>query len=504
MSGQRLLKTIFFICFSLMLLLVCIFYLDLERHAGTELATISPQALEELEQGRVLDMAMLRLHGEAMAADTGSGTLYMPADEAALRDGVQLSGLSCMAPGVKLYILEDEAYAAPQEAIAANRPFGLIAVKGGSYQRIELVLTPFPVLNMQAVSSRLNWDERTMYAGSYSLFDGTAAPDTGRAEWIDRGATSATLPKAPFRFCPKKLNGSDMKVELLDLGSDDEWVLNALGFDDTKLREVFAMQFWNRYIADEERGSFNMSEGRWVELVLNGRYHGLFYLQRYIDADYLPIDREKDLMFKGLHSLEAETLEENYEIVWSPYSQQESYRLLDACLNFRDGCGISAESFLDFQCLLDLISGRDNNSFKNCYYVLQPEGDGYSMKLVPWDTDMSFGLCYNGALYYNYELSVNTDMLRIEYGTMQQNVPGFEQMREARWRQLREEAMNCETIFPMFEAIKAELDASGALIRDFERWGYIHGGVDEYEQLFKFTEERLAFLDEHILGGGAE
>lgn len=503
MTGQRLKKLIFLIGFSLLLVFTCLFYTSLEHTGDEALALIVPDALLQMEESHVTDIDMLRFHGEPAAVDVQHDRVYIPISDV----NVPISGLSSLLPGCKLYILEDEAAASIEESIRLNRPLSLIAVRGSAYQRFELILSPFPVMRMDSRSSRLNWDERTMYAGSYSLFspgEGSSVA-SGSAEWIDRGATSATLPKKPLRLMPKKLNGSDMKVDFLDLGQDDEWVLNALGFDDTKLREVFAMEFWNRYIADESNGCFNMSEGRWIELVLDGQYHGLYYLQRYIDDDYLPINKDTDLIFKGMHMLQGERLVDNYEVVWSPYSTEQSYAILSSALNFENASEISLPSFMDFQALVDLTSGSDNIKFKNCYYILRPNSEGgYTLYLLPWDTDMSFGLCYNGTLYYDYDRSLNNSLQRQEYETMLQQYPDLAQRYAAHWQQLRETCLKQECIFPIFTDIKATLDSSGALLRDYERWGYIHGDADTYEQLFVFTKERLALMDARLLSKNEE
>ena len=70
------------------------------------------------------------------------------------------------------------------------------------------------------------------------------------------------------------------------MGSDDDWILNPMSLDDFKVKENLLMTLWNE-LAQENDWDVRMSTGNYCEIVMNGRYRGLYLLQRRIDRKYL-------------------------------------------------------------------------------------------------------------------------------------------------------------------------------------------------------------------------
>ena len=58
-------------------------------------------------------------------------------------------------------------------------------------------------------------------------------------------------------------------MDFLGLEADDDWILNSLVIDDTRLREKTVMDLWNNGAANEEY-NYKMSTGKYVELINDG------------------------------------------------------------------------------------------------------------------------------------------------------------------------------------------------------------------------------------------
>src|SRR5918999_1739531 len=95
-------------------------------------------------------------------------------------------------------------------------------------------------------------------------FDGRVAIET-------RGRWSRHFPKKSYALEVREPDGSNRDVSLLGLPADDDWILYAAYNDRTLVRNVLAYgtaRWMGRYAA----------RTRFVQLRLNGRYHGVYVL----------------------------------------------------------------------------------------------------------------------------------------------------------------------------------------------------------------------------------
>ena len=265
--------------------------------------------------------------------------------------------------------------------------------------------------------------------------------------------------------------------------------------DDTKVREISEIQFWNRYLAGFST-PYPMSGAEYVELIVDGEYRGLFLLQRRVDRKYLNLDKKSDILFKGVNTWEADTLPDGYEIVYSPYGKEETYGILEDVLEARGENGIDLDSFLETSLYLNYLAARDNRGYKNMFYALRWESGHYALYFVPWDTDMSMGIKWDEGFAYDYEVTMNNMQQRLEYPQMEGLYPDLAQRLSARWNRRRESIYTEENILGLLEANIRRVNASGAYYRDNQRWGMRYDGADDQDQMLRWARERLDVLDE--------
>lgn len=101
----------------------------------------------------------------------------------------------------------------------------------------------------------------------------------GRINIEIRGSTSQLLPKKPYGLTTLQANNtSNNNVSLLGMPSENDWILNALAFDPSLIRDYLS------YNLSRQMGNY-APRTEFCELVVNGDYKGLYVFQEKIKAD---------------------------------------------------------------------------------------------------------------------------------------------------------------------------------------------------------------------------
>ena len=158
---------------------------------------------------------------------------------------------------------------------------------------------------------------------------------------------------------------------------------------------------------------------------------------------------------------------------------------------------LDLENWINIQLFLQLGNMIDNHYYKNIYYVLMREEKEEALHLIPWDTDMSFGVYWNDGFSYMPE-SVETISYRMEYSSLKKQYPQIPEKLAKRWRELREGVFSEANIINKIEEYESLILKSGALGRDYNVLGWNSwGGEDNIDNLKSYIERRLEVLDEN-------
>lgn len=294
--------------------------LHMERQSCMGVPVIEEARLAQYTEDLEIDIGGITFCGQPVAADSGSGTLYVSQPENAMGHWSALQGtLEPQWMSQSMYFVRDDALQDIETAVRTGNPLTLVVVQGKSYCRLNVQITTLPVIRLtQDMNVGADEQGRTVWAGEVTLFAGYD-PSKGRmtvesyaTESHLRGASSANHYKKPWKLTLKEENGENCHANLLGMGADDDWILNPMYMDDTKLREKCMIGAWNRHIAAFPENGYRMSDAQYVEVVLNGAYQGLYLLQRRVDAKYLKLDRSRDILFKGIK-------------IWSPKKRAGSF-----------------------------------------------------------------------------------------------------------------------------------------------------------------------------------
>ena len=494
-------KIMLFLCSFVLFALVVTGISLQERKYCMGVPVISEERLEEYTEIDSLDISQLIFEGQPIAVDWPRKQVYVSQSSNALKKFFDLQGkISSENPEYELFMLNTPALKDICASVKSGKSFTLIIKNGTSYQKVPMIITTMPILFLKLEGTGEDEQGRSIMRGMLTLWNSgnpkteTYQTTTSYVEWRMRGNSTRTFPKLAWKVNLRDVNGENNDVDFLGLGSDDDWILNPMSMDDTFLKEKLVQELWGQLLSETDY-NYKMSQGEYVELFINGAYQGLYLLQRRIDTKYLELNKEKDVLLKGINTWEAESIQDAYEIVSTPLEYEESYEILEQTMTFEDENTTNASNFIDVSLLLQFISGTDNYGYKNTFYVLRKSNDAYELHLVPWDTDLSLGVPWG----YDYEGSMNEMIERQELGTVRKNVPDIDKQISKRWKQLRDNIYSEKNILSVYNELTDRLTNSGALQRDEECWGLLHEGEDNWENLQRFIKERLQVLDNYYM-----
>ena len=121
--------------------------------------------------------------------------------------------------------------------------------------------------------------QRNNIADPYNVYNGKIGIEI-------RGHSSQMFDKKQYGIELREVNGDDVKVALLGMPEEADWVLNASYIDRSLLRNVLTYKLSN------DLGRY-ASRTRYCELVLNGEYRGIYIIQERIKRDKNRVDIKK-------------------------------------------------------------------------------------------------------------------------------------------------------------------------------------------------------------------
>ena len=394
-----------------------------------------------------------------------------------------------------------------------------------NYVVAEVIMTYLPVIS-------INIDKERDLSGNlqgadFSLHDSASTNKNmryaeSRAEVRLRGGSSAGLPKKSIRIDLKDENGENRDMSFFGMRKDDDWILTAMFSDESKIRDMTGWQLWremNSFYPDV-KGSC-APETKYVEVLLNGKYQGLYMFMEKFDAKTMELE-DGDVLFKatswdvpdsaGLKRQPSRSLmyramekkwpgiETKIEGTWDVISEyiRVAYET--------DGNGFKAEiedvtaieNQLDYW-IFNNVTMAGDNTFKNAYYAVK---DGLVYTL-PWDLDISFGLNWNGDPATNYlyrETNCITRTYDFQVGRrLIKYVDGAADYVKERWAELKEAGIvSAEGIIENAEAYWNLIHASGAIARECDRWPSVSYVDDDLTYFKNIITERIDWLDDYI------
>lgn len=366
-----------------------------------------------------------------------------------------------------------------------------------------------------------------------------------------RGNSTQGFDKKTYSLELRTSSNLDTSVNLFDMGSEEDWILHAMVIDKSQVR--IPMSF---YLA-QQMGQY-ASEWKYVELILNGDYRGIYILVEKIKRDNDRVDiaklDEDDLAgdsLTGGYILrmdwldDAQGFESNYNsqggnpmfYQWyypkaNKIKPQQAAYIQDWMAEFEEALYandymnslgnrytdyIDLNSFTDF--LLINEFSKNSDGYKLSSYV-HKDKDSKGGKLVAgpiWDFDQTYGvsLVCSNHIYTGWTYLQNQDCWDLESMPMWwQNMmedPIFQNRLNCRWTEFRSTFMHTDSVVNWI--LEDTTYLSQAIQRNFEKWDEFIGESiwiepqpipqtyeEEISTMINWITNRLNWMDSNMPG----
>lgn len=510
---------------------------------------VSAGKFEQVERGTRevdFDPAALLWEGGSVPCDAPSATVFIPCDYKAGGDrdcGSLAAGLSGTEENASVFLMTDDWTRAPEEAVREGHPFRALLVSGKDRMTFQVVLTGLPAVCLHKTDEE-KIVRKEVHQGRIRVLTGRDPEkeeepgDAGkefRCTFHVRGNVSSTLDKKPYKISLADERGEKTDASWLGLRRDDDWILNPLFTDSTRVREMTAYALW------EETAAFTpmpqaSSHMKYTEVFLDDVYQGIYTLMEPVDRKQLGL-APGDLLYKidrwdweypYLDLYEEKERDQNLEIfndhgypcveirypaswdstaTWKPMQAFHTF-----CFRTRDpeiladaGLSPDLDSVVRMDLFCTLIHGMDNN-WKNTFLTAKKTPGGYTLYRTIWDMNYSFGDVFIYMPEENYvDFDPDTALSMkpredstYDYAAFLETDPALEDALRELWMSWRQGGISASSVCKTAEKNREILESSGAFKREAVRWPLETGGTEEMEEMEEWIRRRFAFLDTYF------
>ena len=346
-----------------------------------------------------------------------------------------------------------------------------------------------------------------------------------------RGQSSLSYDKHNFSVHLKDENGEQNKVALLGLRKDDDWVLSGAMNDQLRVRNMVAMQVWDEFYTLPWTDVSGAIEGEYCEVIMNGKYLGLYCLMEKLDRKQADLDKTDGRIVRsveaeksgvnimsftkmGSNKPTARTTWYNMEIKFPKEEDlqktdwDEFYDFIYFVNKSNDekfaaeiGNYIDIDNFASYYVYITAI-GATGNMNKNLYFVMDDAAaEDAKWYLVPWDVDGSFGRRNNASKRDIEVLSSNQLFERL----IKTNAQGFVDIMRDKWNENKHGLFSYDSLMARFTAYYEALDAQGVWAREKLKWptfskSYKFDAATEYQYIQEYMKARWDFVDSYFNG----
>lgn len=372
-----------------------------------------------------------------------------------------------------------------------------------------------------------------------------------------RGATAQTMQKKAFAVKLVDSMGKSVDGSFFGLRKDNNWILDAMAIDYARMRNRVCFDLWNDfstkpYHQAKEPKTINGTRGHFVEIVLNGKYQGIYCMTEKLDRKQLKLKKfavtESDTTLKGLlykskqwsyavlmgHDIDKNEFPgtppyrfdnksdkwENFEmgypevadgekISWEPlYNAIAKVASNDTATFAKEAANIfDLPVALDYYLLMDLILASDNHG-KNMYYYVYDLTKSPKIGIAPWDMDGTWGRDYYSR---NDFTAPDKDYLQYIWKHEHGELTLFKRLRETpsfqwegklknRYAELRQTHFAPENLIKRFTTYATLFKESGADARERKLWNGADGRRVNIQQdvaeIKEWILQRVQYLDQ--------
>lgn len=320
-----------------------------------------------------------------------------------------------------------------------------------------------------------------------------------------RGKSSTQYDKKSFAVKLYDANGEDLDANLFGIREENSWILDAMAMDRIRMRNRVCFDVWNEMSTTPYATKYdnrNGTKGLFVELFINGDYHGLYCMSDKIDRKLLGLKKAKvdgnsvqvrGILYKGVswgsgcNLLSYDEADVNAD-TWNAWELQypDDYPSIDTwqpLMDLIDFCSKATyatfkSAYQDYfyiqnlcdYALLTMALNVGDNGYKNTFLSVVDITQGHKYLLTPWDMDMSLGGNWDGG--YNPSLASidRYDQLAPYNRLSRLNMDGFKALEASEWEKYYTTLFSCESLNRRLDDYGEQLTLSGAWEREWLKW----------------------------------
>ncbi len=435
------------------------------------------------------------------------------------------------------------------ESIAKNEMTPFIVYTANEYQHFALVITTLPLVEIRLNDPPENPNRPIR---GYDVYGSITVLDNQNTKSIlnrvfqsdivchMRGASSQDYPQNSYRLSLKYdslgVNERANQKSLLGMDWDDDWILYAPYNDPEKVRNTLSTNLWWEWGAkNNDLGMVNGTQGKFVELFIDGRYWGIYTLMKPITASNLLMHADEDLgkseyyyrsiswgeVSREMFMDEPDFIPERstrstvgpFELRY-PKDPQPGYEKWAPLAEFMQVLEGDYENFannifdmVDEQNATDLwlfvttTMGFDNDG-KNLNFIAKRDGDKYTFYFSPWDLDQTWGMIWNPGYPLNTAITQGPDdpfifsMIYNRFVLEGKSEEAISKL-QSRYSEVRNSFLSDSAMKETLNGYEADIFGSGAYLRNEKRWPEAYF-APRMENFKTFVLERLHFMDSYI------
>lgn len=365
-----------------------------------------------------------------------------------------------------------------------------------------------------------------------------------------RGNSTQDFEKKTYAIELRDSAGNDLSASLLGMGKEEDWILHAMVIDKSQLRIPYSFYLWQRM------GHY-AANWRYVELILNGDYRGLYILTERIKRDKDRVDiaklTEDDLSGdaltggyilridwlddpQGFESQYPSQGEEPMFFQWyyprADRIQPEQAAYIESWManfenalfaeNYRNASGerysdlINFTSFADFLLINEFSKNSDGYKLSSYIHKDRDSRGGLLVAGPIWDFDQTYGIsqvCSNDnptGWNYRQEQDACEDLESMPLWWQRMVADSeFRALLAQRWSSFRSSFLHQDSIYSWIDSQRDFI--APAIERNFRRWDEMIGEFIWYEpeplpesyeeeitQLKSWIARRLDWMDANL------
>ncbi len=447
----------------------------------------------------------LENNGVPLGYDEQSNTFYC---NLGLENGEEWPQLHLTAPGAKgveLCFVDDYTYDFCSDAIAQGYAYELFAYTDAEYSYFNIVFTGLPTVSLYT-QDEVALNEQ---AGHVQIGGVDAGLDCEGMIRLRGDASLIESQKVGYRVsfaCGRREGGQNVP----GMGVMKKFNLIALAFDDTQMHDKLS---WDVYdLITPKEAAFSGRRTQYVELFVNNEYVGLYLMQE-------PFDYQKEIAKSAsaapltdslYRTAVIERVRDNAVLEWEMGTGYELFYAADSADPFeplKDFITVREQEddalfetqvleWIDMESLMRYVvmlqaGGMVDNVQNNMFIWAHYENGKRVYRFIPWDMDRTWGMNAGEDNEHWSVCPIADRMLNL-------NVGGSREILLRVWRQLKEKAYNLETVTGLIRSYEHQLNDSGAMRRNAERWGGASPMADGYE-ILAFCEMRFDLFERVLM-----